>query len=345
MKDDRFFKAWIWALICMMDFILLAAETGRTPNRNEVRLVIDVQIGSPAGKVDPGAENKHQITDVRVTQTPAPFSYAKNSLIKIILKENGADLKKREDLAKYKVELNGEEVKPESLTPLFRRDIIRTMATIEPDADHVYTLKPEKTGRKYTVTIKRYDSFEKRISEGAEGIVVYQNEFLIHYKYYLGLNAGLFFPNEKTGYSYDLHIKDPAIPADQARPTLTESVSYQVKVLVFTALYPFGFEPARKALDKHRVHFNLGTEISKSILERIYLGVGYDLTYMSINLFWSNGKSDVLPEEYRPYVNNEIPNPGIDSVPLQKINQNVIGISLSLPFNFAASLIGNLLGL
>ncbi|MBN2346447.1 MAG: hypothetical protein JXO51_08635 [Candidatus Aminicenantes bacterium] len=338
-------KIFLLMVMILGQAAALAGGARKSPSKGEVQLNIDVILTPLAGQEESAERKPRRVADVRIEQDPDRLSLPKRSRIRIVLKENGVELKSREELLKYKVELNGEEIKPESLTPLIRRDVMKVAAAIDLGVDNTYRAVLGEPGQKYTLTIKRYASFEARSTEGAQGITVCRREYLVQFKYYLGLNAGLFFPTEKSGYSYGLAIKDPSVPADQARPTLTEEVSYQVKVIVFTSLFPFGFNPARKALDEHRLHLNVGTEISKSILERIYLGVGYDLTYMSVNLFWSSGKRDALLEAYIPYINREIPNAAIGSVPLRKVHQAVVGISLSLPFNFAASLIGNLLGL
>jgi len=202
----------------------------------------------------------------------------------------------------------------------------------------------KESGKKYNLKITKYNSFEDKQKDKDSGVTIFQKDFITNHRYYVGLDVGCFFPFKATGKSYTLFYKDPSADPATAKRTLEEKTSYQPKGIVYVSIFPVGFEPEGSELSWRRVHFNIGTELSKSILEKFYLGIGYDFNFFSANLSLGIGNEDSLPGEYQNWIGKEIPNTKIDSIPFVKKNRVRLGFAISLPFNFAST-IGKIIGL
>ncbi len=102
-----------------------------------------------------------------------------------------------------------------------------------------------------------------------------------------------------------------------------------------------GYEP-EAPLGLRAFQINLGTEISSSILKSIYVGIGYDLRVVSLNLFAGFFRTDQLAPGY--FVGQDIVNQKTDGVPLVGKSDYWIGVCLGLPINLAG-IFGKILGL
>jgi hypothetical protein len=247
----------------------------------------------------------------------------------------------------YLAELVSEEFKIAEIT-------VRTGATpppkitrtgeVPPSKESRYLFSLDEAGKKYTIKITKYNSFEEKLKGKEGGIPILQKEFLTNHRYCVGLDVGWFFPFKDIGKSYSLFYKNPSDDSTTPKRTLEEKTYYQTKAIVFVSIFPLGFEPEGPICSPRRLHLNIGTELSKSILDKLYFGVGYDFNFCSMNLFLGMGHEDSLPDEYLNWIGKEIPNNNIGSLPFVKKYKKSWGFAISIPFNFATT-IGKIFGL
>ncbi|MGB8952028.1 MAG: hypothetical protein WCC06_05100 [Candidatus Aminicenantales bacterium] len=193
-------------------------------------------------------------------------------------------------------------------------------------------------GTEYAIAISR-----KKLKDGVrseeEGIEVFRKTFQTYERYYFGVHLGILFPfQEETEYMIDY-----ANPTDEKRSILRDDV-YRPILLFYGAFYPFkGFEPESSDLwTCRRIHFDFGVGLSQRTVDRIYLGVGYDLTYISLNvLFLEIGKIGEPREGFKEgYVNDSI-----KEIPYVYKFRVSPSIGISLPLHFAVNWLGKVLGL
>jgi hypothetical protein len=197
-------------------------------------------------------------------------------------------------------------------------------------------------GRRYSLKISWYKSLDDKL-RGKEPAVIYEGHFSTYHVYYVGLNAGWLFPLNKNFYSYSLYHTDPADGSDGSLQTLRRTRYYQTKAILFASIYPWGIEP-EGPLSWKNTQLNLGTELSSSIMKSLYVGVGYDFRFFSVNLFYGITKASVLPDEYANYANQTIANKKITSLTLLEKWDKFAGLAISFPFSLAA-IFGKLIGL
>jgi hypothetical protein len=195
-----------------------------------------------------------------------------------------------------------------------------------------------ENGKVYTITITRYNSLEDKLKD-KDGIVIFKHGFETYMKYYFGLHIGVFFPFCRTD-EYELGFKSPQ---DAKRYVLKHSRQTPV-MLLYGAIYPWGYEPAKPLTENllKRLHIDFGTELSNSICEKIYIGVGYDFFYFSLNLFARIGTKNELPSEFRTA---EPVNDNITAIPFDNKIDFAAGVALSIPFDFATNWLGKILGI
>jgi hypothetical protein len=207
-----------------------------------------------------------------------------------------------------------------------------------------FPVKLLKSGKQYTSSIVRYDSKDDKLKQtSSNSYKIFKETFRTYHRYYIGLNAGLFFPFSKTD-TYGLQFTNSEVKEEQ-NPTVVQSSTKNVKAIIFLSFYP-GIEPERKIEFKHfyqRFHFNVGTEVSNTILKRLYLGLGFEFSNFSLNIFYSTGKEDKHDPDYPP--GTVIKNPKITTVPLIKESISRWGIVISVPIDVATGPLGKLIGI
>ena len=211
----------------------------------------------------------------------------------------------------------------------------------------IYTMELGRISSKYTLNILMYDNKGDKLTQsGSSSYKIFNETFYTYFRDYFGVHAGIFFPFKKSD-SYGLaHSKTaPVQGVPGPYPKVTHGTVFQPKALVFLSISP-GVESERIIFGNQfwkRLHLNIGTEISESVLKKIYLGLGFEIKHFSINLFVSHGKEDILDPDYE--VDEEIVNPAITAVPLSKEPQWRLGMGLSFPLDLATSILGKLIGL
>jgi len=195
----------------------------------------------------------------------------------------------------------------------------------------------KESGIVYTIKITRYPELRFPNREG--NVLIYTKSFRTHSRYYFGLHMGIVFPFNKEN-EFELGFKSPA---DTTHSIIKHDI-YKPKLLLYGSIYPFGFEPGKPLgiESLRRIHFDFGTEISDKIFERIYLGVGYDFKYFSLDLFVIMGKYSKLDPDFT--VETMIP-ATIKSVPLKHEFDTSLGFAICFPFDFAANWIGKAMGI
>ncbi len=197
-----------------------------------------------------------------------------------------------------------------------------------------------ESGTLATVTITRYDNVEDK-RKRKNGWIFFKEEFKTYTRYYAGTHLGFFFPFSTTSEFRLAYLR----PDDAARSIQRESI-YRPKIVVFATIYPAGLEPERCwtwASLWERFQLDIGTEVSKSIGEHVYLGAGWDFRYVSLNFFWASIVTPRILEGFA--VGVPLENDEITAVPTERRREWVIGVSLGIPLNFALSWLGPVLGL
>jgi hypothetical protein len=266
-------------------------------------------------------------------------------------------------------EINNKRITAEEMAKLYRIDLVDADLPVEvvpiklapvagPSAQEIAKLatgeerpapptltkdiRLSKSGTKYVLTITRYQSLDDNLRDEG-GRIVYEHVFKTKHRYYVGFNAGVFFPTERFR-SYSLFYNDPSDASANPRPILKEDMSYHIKGLLFASFYPWGIEPAGCLRFPNNVHLDIGSEISSSILQNFYAGVGYDFNYLSISGFLGFLQEDGLPAEYQGFVGQTIENKNVAALPLEKKLHVLFGVCISCPINLAA-IFGKLIGL
>jgi len=198
-----------------------------------------------------------------------------------------------------------------------------------------------RSGRKYIIGITRYGSWEDAQKKAKGGLPIFKEVFKTYNRYHWAINIGFFIPFSKTD-EYELlpsPIKNESQNQNgqdsQNRPdiTLTHDQFLQFKTIAYVAIYPFGIEPKRKLSGKYlhkNLHLNIGVEISKNILEKGYLGFGYQIKNLSLDLFYSVGRENVLAPGFEDFIDKTVQ--GLEKVPYVKKNVNRWGVAISLSF-------------
>jgi hypothetical protein len=212
-----------------------------------------------------------------------------------------------------------------------------------PPTEYIFTqtLTLGEAGQDYSLKITRYNTLEDGLKEKVDGCVIYEDDFGTYHKYYVGLNAGWLFPIGENSYSYTLFPRDPADATDGSAYTIHQTRHYQTKAILFVSFFPWGVEPEAPQSWRN-IHFNLGTEVSSSILKSLHFGLGYDLGVASLNVFFGYSRVDRLAPGYS--VGQDIVNQKIDGVPLVGEQNWQVGLCLGLPINLAL-VFGKILGL
>jgi hypothetical protein len=289
-----------------------------------------------------------RITEVIKTFGDNPSSrISKNSTIHLAIEEvhqnpapAGYDIKDHIEIEFTHADLAAD--KPAVLTEPYFSPVFRTAGDKEPILKMESDLRMDLASRKYSLKINRYASLEDQL-RGKNPATVYEGNFSTYRVYYVGLNAGWLLPLNKNFYSYTLYHTDPADASDGSLQTIRRTRAYQTKAVLFASFYPGGIEP-EGPLSWKNTHFNLGTELSSSIMKSLYIGAGYDFRFFSVNFFYGITKAPVLPEEYSIYVNRTIVNKKITSLPLLEKWDKFVGFAISFPFSLAA-IFGKLIGL
>lgn len=307
--------------------------------------IIDITVTTSSGK----------IIEVKRTPEKLPSRYNKDTEILLNIYEKDVTPKSPEK----KIDIQVSEINNNNNANLYEIDFSHTDLGInkpgiridpffhkvevkanEPEPLISRSLILDVSGQKYSLKITRYNSFEERL-KAKEGFVIFLGDFNTYHKYFVGLNAGLLLPLGKNFYIYALYPKDPTDPSDTSAFTIKQTRYYQTKAILFASIYPWGIEP-EAPLTWRNIHFNLGTEISSSIMKSLYIGIGYDFRFFSINLFGGFYKINELAAGY--YVNQDVINKKIENLPLIEKCDKLCGLAVSFPINLAA-IFGKILGL
>ncbi len=206
----------------------------------------------------------------------------------------------------------------------------RTLGLKKADKPVKFDIPLPRSGRKYSIRITRYNSWEAAKRKDKEGVPIFTKTFKTYDRYHWAINFGLFIPLSKTD-EYELL----PIAKGDVKSILTHNESIQLKTLVYLALYPFGIEPRRSPFGKYaykNLHLNIGVEISKNVLKNGYFGIGYQIKYVSLDVFYKIGKENVLAPGFEDFIENRVE---IDKIPLIKENINRWGLAISLSFPIA----------
>lgn len=257
----------------------------------------------------------------------------------------------------YRFDVSENKIKFESL-PVFTGQVIQTPGQKEgvPAAKEgeiqqpikiikVRTLLGEKilseVGVRYNIAVTKYKEDIDRIKRDKEkGIVIFERGFETYARYYLGMYVGFLFPFHNST-DYNLLYEKP----DAARPVIIEGESYKPRMLIYSSFYPFGYEPERPIFGRkmlHRIHIDIGTELSNQVFKKVYVGLGYDFRYFSLSLFTGLGTVDQLREGFE--TGAEV-SPELKSVPLEGKFKARFGIAVGLPFDIATNWLGKVLGI
>lgn len=227
----------------------------------------------------------------------------------------------------------------------FERNFLKSGAAETGNQIVPFEFQFKEAGSKYTLTITRYNK-KPDGDEKVQCLVIFKKVFHTYHRYIFGIKAGIFFPfSEYKTDVYSLKYQNTAA-AEEQLPSIVHSQNKDAKLILFLSIYPPGFEPGRRITPDNffrRFHLNIGTEVSKSVLKKMYLGVGYELKTVSINIFYSRGKEDVLADGYAP--GTVIVNPKITSVPVSSKSISRWGIAVSLPIDIATNLLGKIIGI
>lgn len=240
----------------------------------------------------------------------------------------------------YKIVI--EDILLESNIPIYVGPTAKLPGKKQRDIIHADMVELERSGRKYTIKVIRYDSFDEKLKD-KNGAIIYLKGFKTHIRHTFGLDIGIFAPVYNTQEKvYSIKYEGP----DDLKPTLSEETFYRSRVLILASFYPFKYEPTRHFCDKthKRLKFNFGTEVSKNLLEKFYFGIGVELKRISISLLGTIGQDDELDPQYTPFM--FVDPAKITSVPLKKNKRSVrVGISFNIPFSFASGLAGKIFGI
>jgi len=194
-------------------------------------------------------------------------------------------------------------------------------------------------GTAYTVSIYRYEN-DQDFCNRKNAVLIFSRSFQTHHRYYMGLYMAALVSTQPY-FEYKLGFQKP----DDIYPSIIESKIRSPYMLIYGAIYPWGFEPDIEIKDGFlkRMHFDLGFELNKNIFKSIYLGLGYNLfNYLSLNVFLSYGKVDVLREGFSTGLLN---NDKIKEVPLDQALKLRLGAGLSIPIDFAITWLGRILNI
>jgi len=260
---------------------------------------------------------------------------------------------------RFLVEVTAENLKIEKLSIFKELDDIRNQdiryyapAASGNNRVEIEPISLSRTGKIYSIKIYQFKNGQNRL-KNKDGFVIFHEDFKTYRRIFLGFHTGFFFPVEIFGsetQSDHYYLKYQNITQNDnsgsIQPLITHEQVYRTKFILFLTFYP-GFEPERKIfIDRHlfkRFHFNFGTEFSSSILDKLYIGFGFDFKYFSLNIFQSTGKEDVLDPSFQP--GDRILNPNITEVPTIKKNIVRYGVTVSFPFNFVTGWISKFIGL
>jgi hypothetical protein len=280
-----------------------------------------------------------------LTQTleNARSRFAKNALIQLAIFEKRGDNYCLPDENNYLIDISPEDVIIRPLkvyTGTVQAKVYDIRLTEGEIPSFKINVPLDEEGQKYSIKVTRYDSLDEKLI-GNKGKVVFETSVKTFSRFFWGLNAGVFAPINSRDKSYSLFYDDPSNTSEDARPIIKEQKSWKPRAIVFLSYYPGGFEPDRKG----NFQINLGTEISSSILENIYLGVGYATKAISFNVFVGSCIAEELPNNYSKLINQQIPNKNIDNLPLIKKRQAIIfGLSIAVPISIAG-IFGKLIAL
>jgi hypothetical protein len=289
--------------------------------------------------------NIYTIDKEKVTQTleTAPSRFVKDSLIQLEIFEKRGGHNYPPDENNYLIDISSEDAKIRPLkvyAGIVQPEVADNKLIQKEIPSFKINVPLDEEGQKYSIKVTRYDSLDEKLI-GEKGKVIFDTSVKTFSRFFWGLNAGVFAPINSQDKAYSVFYDDPSNTSEDARPIIKEQKSWKPRAIVFLSYYPGGFEPERKG----NFQINLGTEISSSILENIYLGVGYATKYLSFNVFIGSCIAEELPSNYSMLINQQIPNKNIDNLPLIKKRQAIIlGLSIAVPISIAG-IFGKLIAL
>ncbi|MGE5343670.1 MAG: hypothetical protein ACM3SY_19550 [Candidatus Omnitrophota bacterium] len=238
------------------------------------------------------------------------------------------------DCPKSRCEVNKKDIEPETI-PIYAGPKLMASLSIKKKTKPTYKVTLSESGKIYKIKIL----MDKLIDGKEKEDVVFERDFETYARYYLGLHVGFLFPFERST-SYGILYRN----LDDTTPIITRRMTYDTRMLLYGALYPFGYEPQRPIFSQplKRVHIDLGTELSGNIFKKLYLGIGYDFRYFSLSLFACRENIGVLQPGFE--VGGEI-NPLNPDIPLNYKSHTSFGVAFGLPFNIAGNWLGKILSL
>lgn len=193
-------------------------------------------------------------------------------------------------------------------------------------------------GKIYKIVLTRY--LKEYYDSREKGVKIYEKQFKTYLRQYHGLHLGVLFPFYKLDdYEIGYELPSGEIPGYYR---IVESSSWKPSMIIYASLYPFGLEPGNKRfLTFRRLQLDIGTELSGSIFDKVYIGVGYNLTLVSFNIFACMGEFGKLRNHYKTW---EPISENLKSVPMEPAFKIKWGLSICLPFDFAITWIGKVMG-
>ncbi|MGE5343671.1 MAG: hypothetical protein ACM3SY_19555 [Candidatus Omnitrophota bacterium] len=305
------------------DLNIVINEKGELVEINDIKITTSTkgeEVVSQAGKaIDP-------VTIERMLNR----KFKKGTTISVSVRYNGKCPECWYEVNKINIETE--------LIPLGPRPTGKNVSLIE----KTYKRKPEykitlsESGKIYKIKITiKSTSLDGKTKED----VIFERDFETYAVYFLGMHLGFLFPSDRTA-SYGILYQSP----NATIPIITKDTLYNPKVLLYGAIYPFGYEPESPIFSHplKRLHFDLGSELSGNIFKKIYFGIGYDLRYLSLSVFAYQENIEVLRQGFE--VGGEI-NPKNPAVPLYHKSHTSLGIGLGLPLNSAVNWLGKILSI
>lgn len=209
-----------------------------------------------------------------------------------------------------------------------------------------------ESNTKYLIKITQFENMTKQL-KGKDGMVLYNDRLVTYQSFHFELQTGIYFPLQ-TGNRYSLRYKniddnfsdnEDDIATARKPYIIEEDQPYNTRFALLFSWYPGRFIPESKKFS-HRFHLNIGTELSKTIFEVLYFGVGYKAwNWVSFDLLARYGSTSTLDTESGFNVGGQVHNDNVEEIPLVHKDHWEISIALSFPLSIATDIIGKVLGI
>jgi hypothetical protein len=217
------------------------------------------------------------------------------------------------------------------LVPIFTGKTVPSGDRSRTEATKTCSFILDRSGTAYEIKVVRTDQAPP------QGKVIFAGSLRTKARYRLGSHVGAFYPLSASP-EYALGYAGP----DAAAPVIMESRLRSATMVFVGTVYPFGLEPEGKFFSYRRIQLNLATELSGSIFKKVYFGLGYDLTYVSVGALFRYGETRALQSGFM--VGDRVP-AGLDTAPTVSKNRLDVGLTVCLPLHLMIGWLGRSLGI